>query len=137
MMPNTLRVLIVDDEPTILLSLAHYLRGSVAQVTKCRERRTAEEALRGDVFDLAIIDLCLSGSDHPEGLDLVRAAKQANPKTHVIVITAFGTDELKRQALEHGAAGYFTKPVNLDHLLHAVQHVGSAAPAGGSAPRCP
>ncbi len=130
MMPNAARVLIVDDEPTILLSLSHCLQNSGARVTKCRERRTAEEALRGDVFDLAIIDLCLSGGGLPDGLDLVRAAKQANPKTHVIVITAYGTDDLRRQALEHGAASYFSKPINLDQLLGAVQNIRPSTSAG-------
>lgn len=130
MMPNAARVLIVDDEPTILLSLSYYLQGRGAEVTKCRERRAAEEALRGDPFDLAIIDLCLSGGGRPDGLELVRAAKQANPQTQVIVITAYGTDELRRQALEQGAAGYFSKPVNLDQLLSAVQGVRPAASAG-------
>ena len=128
-MPRTASVLIVDDEPTILLSLSHCLQGSGARVTGCRERRAAEEALRIDVFDLAIIDLCLSGGGRPDGLDLVRAAKQANPQTHVIVITAYGTDDLKRQALDHGAAGYFSKPINLDQLLSTVQNVVPAAPA--------
>ncbi len=129
MTPNAAKVLIVDDEPTILLSLSHYLQGSGAEVTKCRERRTAEQALREDRFDLAIIDLCLSGAGLPDGLELVRAAKQANPKTQVFVITAYGTDELKRQALEHGAAGYFSKPVNLEQLLSAVQDLRRSAPA--------
>lgn len=123
---ETPKVLIVDDEPTILLTLSHYLQGSGAQVTKCRERHTAEEALRQETFDLAIIDLCLSGGGLPDGLELVRAAKEANPKTHVIVITAYGTDDLRRQALEHGASGYFSKPVNLDHLLSTVQRVRAA-----------
>ena len=122
-MPSAARVLIVDDEPTILLGLSHCLQGTGARVTKCRERRTAEEALRGDAFDLAIIDLCLSRRGLPDGLDLVRAAKQANPKTQVIVITAHGTDDLRRQALDRGAADYLSKPINLDQLLSAVQNV--------------
>jgi len=126
---ETPKVLIVDDEPTILLTLSHYLQGSGAQVTKCRERHTAEEALRQDAFDLAIIDLCLSGGGRPDGLELVRAAKEANPRTHVIVITAYGTDDLRRQALEHGASGYFSKPVNLDNLLSTVQRVRAASSA--------
>ena len=123
------KILIVDDEPTILLTLSHYLQRSGATVTACRERREAEEALQADRFDLAIIDLCLSGGGHPDGLELVRAAKQANPHTHVIVITAYGTDDLRRQALERGAAGYFSKPINLDQLLSAVQNLRPPASA--------
>ncbi len=120
-------VLIVDDEPTILLTLSHYLQGSGARVTRCQERHTAEEALQQDAFDLAIIDLCLSGGGRPDGLELVRAAKQANPRTHIIVITAYGTEDLRRQALEHGASGYFSKPVNLDQLFSTVQRVRAAS----------
>jgi two-component system response regulator HydG len=129
-MPQLAKVLIVDDEPTILLSLSHCLQRSGVTVTTCRGLRAAEEALQADVFDLAIIDLCLSGSGRPDGLELVRAAKEANPQTHVIVITAYGTDDLRRQALEHGAAGYFSKPINLDELLSAVQNLRPPAPAG-------
>lgn len=130
MLPDSPNVLIVDDEPTILLSLSYYLQGRGARVTRCRERHTAEEALQQDAFDLAIIDLCLSGGGRPDGLELVRAAKQANPRTHIIVITAYGTEDLKRQALEHGASGYFSKPVNLDQLLSTVQRVrASSSPA--------
>jgi DNA-binding NtrC family response regulator len=121
------KVLIVDDEPTILLSLSHYLQGNGADVTKCRERRSAEAALQQSTFDLAIIDLCLSGG-RPDGLDLMRTTKQSCPRTKVIVITAYGTDDLRRQAMEGGAADYLNKPVNLDHLLQTVRTATLQAP---------
>ncbi len=93
-----------------------------------RGRRAAEEALRREAFDLAIIDLCLSGEGHPDGLELVRAARQANGRARVLVISADGTDDLKRQALEFGASGYFSKPINLDQLLSAAQAIAPPAP---------
>lgn len=129
MMAGALKVIIVDDEPTILMSLSHYLQAKGAQVSTCREWGAARDALRGGGFDLAIIDLCLSGGGRLDGLGLVPIAKRANPDMLVIVITAFGTDDLRRQALEYGAAAYFTKPVNLDQLLHAVHGVRPATPA--------
>lgn len=74
--PDSPNVLIVDDEPTILLTLSHCLQGRGARVTRCRERSAAEEALEQGDYDLAIIDLCLSGGGRPDGLELVRAASR-------------------------------------------------------------
>ena len=130
-MAQTPKVLLVDDEPTILLSLSHSLQGNGALVTRCRERRAAEEALRRERFHLAIIDLCLSGGGHPDGLEVVRAARQADASTDVIVMTAFGTDDLRRQALEHGATGYLSKPVSLDLLLTVVDRLKGRLAKGG------
>jgi len=116
-MAEAVRVLIVDDEPTILLGLSHVLRRTGARVTPCLGRDEAEEAIQSQAFDLALLDVRLSGSEARAGLDLLTLLKQRSPRTHVIVMTAFGTDEVRREALARGASHYYDKPINLDHLL--------------------
>lgn len=124
-MPEAVRVLIVDDEPTILLGLSHLLRRTGAHVTPCLGRDEAEVAIRSQVFELALLDVRLSGSEAHAGLDLLTMLKQRSPRTHVIVMTAYGSDEVRREAMARGASHYYDKPINLDHLLGLVRELPS------------
>lgn len=120
-MTEAVQVLIVDDEPTILLGLSHLLRRTGAHVTPCLGREEAEEAIQNQAFDLALIDVRLSGSETHAGLDLLTLLKQRSPRTHIIVMTAYGTDEVRREAMARGASHYYDKPINLEHLLGLVR----------------
>lgn len=120
-MSATTRILLVDDEPTILLGLSHLLRRSGAEVTPCLGRDEAMDAIRKQVFDLALLDVRLSGTEITAGLDLLALLKERSPQTYVIVMTAFGTDEIRREAMARGASHYCDKPLNLDHLLGLVR----------------
>jgi DNA-binding NtrC family response regulator len=122
-MPRETRILLVDDEPTILLGLSHVLRGAGAEVTACPSRAGAETAIQNQVFDLAILDVRLSGSETTAGLDLVTKMKQRCPSTRVIVMTAFGTEEIQREAVARGAAAYWDKPIDLEHLVGLVREL--------------
>ena len=122
-MTEAARVLIVDDEPTILLGLSHVLRRTGARVTPCLGRDEAEEAIQSQVFDLALLDVRLSGSETRAGLDLLTRLKERSPRTQVIVMTAYGTDEVRREAMARGASHYYDKPINLDHLLGLVRQL--------------
>ncbi len=124
-MSEVVRVLIVDDEPTILLGLSHVLRRTGARVTPCQGLDEAEEAIQNQTFDLALLDVRLSGSESRAGLDLLTLLKQRSPRTHVIVMTAYGSDEVRREAIARGAAHYYDKPINLDHLLGLVRNLPS------------
>ena len=120
-MPVSRRILLVDDEPTILLGLTHVLRRAGAHVTPCLGRDEAEEAIRTGVFDLALLDVRLSGSEAQAGLDLLTLLKERSPRTHVIVMTAYGSEEIRREAMARGAAHYCDKPLNLEYLLGLVR----------------
>ncbi len=127
-MPVSRRILLVDDEPTILLGLSHVLRRTGAQVTSCLRRDEAEEAIQNQVFDLALLDVRLSGSGPHAGLDLLTLLKNRSPGTHVIIMTAFGSDEIRREALARGASHYFDKPLNLEYLLGLVRDLPRSSP---------
>lgn len=120
-MPASKRILLVDDEPTILLGLCHIFRSSGAHVTPCLRREEAEEAIHNQIFDVALLDVRLSGRDGRAGLDLLSQVKERCPRTHVIIMTAFGGDEIRREALARGASHYCDKPLNLDQLLQLVR----------------
>ncbi len=122
-MVEAVHILIVDDEPTILLGLSHVLRRAGACVTPCLGRGEAREAIQTQVFDLALLDVRLSGSEAQAGLDLVTLLKQRSPGTHGVVMTAYGTDEIRREAMARGASEYCDKPINLDQLLGLVRNL--------------
>jgi DNA-binding NtrC family response regulator len=116
-MSATTRILLVDDEPTILLGLSHLLRRAGAEVISCVSREEAEEAIQKQPFDLALLDVRLSGTETTAGLDLLTVLKKRSPRTYVIIMTAFGTEDIRREAIARGASHYCDKPLNLDHLL--------------------
>ncbi|MGH7406536.1 MAG: response regulator [Candidatus Methylomirabilales bacterium] len=114
------RVLIMDDEPTILLTLGHYLQTLGAEVVSCRQFDAAAAALKAQRFDLVLADLRMSGANNTDGLRLLRLARQVAPKTRVVVMTGYGTEDARRQVLAHGGE-YCTKPMDLDDLKALVR----------------
>jgi CheY-like chemotaxis protein len=62
--------------------------------------------------------LILSDVNMPgmSGLEMLRRARQARPDVPIIMITAYGDPEMRRKAVEAGAAGLFTKPIDFPEL---------------------
>ena len=118
------RILIVDDEPSILLSLSHVLSNDETVVITCSRIEEAEEALDRYKFDLAIADIRLSGVYGIEGLELLSYIKRISPETKVIIMTAYGSDEVRDSAYRRGAYHYYEKPIDMDDLVEKVEDLG-------------
>ena len=125
------RILIVDDEPTILLSLSYCLKTDNVEVITSSRIEAAEEALSRYFFDLVIADIRMSGMYGIEGLELLSYVKKISPETNVIIMTAYGSDDIKREAMNRGAFYYYDKPINIEHLLGKVGELG--IPVSGAA----
>jgi DNA-binding response OmpR family regulator len=121
---ETKRILIVDDEPTILLTLSYTLRSKDVEVITASRLEPAEEALNRYSFDLVIVDIRMSGILGIEGLELLSYIKRQWPKTEVIIMTAYGSEEIKQEAYERGAEYYYTKPIDIDALMLRVSEMG-------------
>ncbi len=121
---ETKRILIVDDEPTILLTLSYALRSKDVEVITASTLEPAEEALRRYRFDLVIVDIRMSGVLGIEGLELLSYIKRQWPQTDVIVMTAYGSEEIKKDAYERGATYYYNKPVDIDELFKQIRGMG-------------
>lgn len=124
------KVLIVDDEPTILMTLAHLLGSKDTTVITSSRMEEAEEALSRYTFDLVIADIRLSGMYGMEGLELLSYVKKLSPATEVIIMTAYGSEEIKDEAYRRGAFHYYEKPVDISHLISEVQPLGIVIPGG-------
>jgi DNA-binding NtrC family response regulator len=111
------RVLVVDDEPSILLSLSHLFNNDEVIVITSSRIEDAEEALEHYTFDLVIADIRLSGIDGIEGLELLSYIKKIRPETKVILMTAYHSEVMKEAALRRGACYYYEKPIDMDNLV--------------------
>jgi DNA-binding NtrC family response regulator len=117
------KILIVDDEQSILLSLSYILKVEGVEVLACNEIEQAEEALANSHFDLVIADIRMSGINGIEGLELLSYIKERFT-TEVIIMTGFGTPEMEAEAYRRGASNYFKKPIEIPTLLEAVAKLG-------------
>lgn len=117
-------ILIVDDEPTILLTLSYALRSKEVDVVTASRLGQAEDALKKQQFDLVIADIRMSGMLGVEGLELLTYIRRYWPLTKVIIMTAHGSEEIQQEALERGATYYYTKPVDIRELIRRIRDMG-------------
>ena len=112
------RVLLVDDEPSILSVLSTLLKAEGYEVTAALGGVKAKEILQSETFDLMISDIRMSPIN---GMELLRLLHEEKPALAVIMITAYGSVETAIEALKLGAFDYVTKPFKVDELLITVQ----------------
>lgn len=116
-----LKVLIVDDEPLMRLSMLDALEGIGCEVMAAATGTEGLTILGTRQFDIVITDLRLPGAD---GLTILKACKERSPTTEVILITAHGSVDTAVGAIKLGAYDYITKPFQMDELLLIVERVG-------------
>ncbi len=113
-------ILVVDDEPDIAELFRQQFRKELrASRFAMAFAQSALEALeRVGAADSESLILILSDVNMPgmSGLDLLPRAREARPDVPVIMITAYGDQETRRKAIEAGAAGLFTKPIDFPGL---------------------
>jgi two-component system, NtrC family, response regulator HydG len=108
------RVLIIDDQRNMRATLAMLLRGNGYEVEAAANGREGKELGAAGAYDLVLTDLRMGELD---GIDVLRAIKQAQPLTEVIVMTAYGTIESAVEAMKLGAFDYIQKPFSEQELL--------------------
>ena len=113
------RVLIVDDEPSILATMAPLLRSRGYEVSTAMSARTCLESVERLDPDLVILDLGLPDLDGVEVCRLLRDGRS----TPIIVLSARGVESDKVAALDAGADDYVTKPFGAEELLARVRVV--------------
>jgi DNA-binding NtrC family response regulator len=122
--PPPLRVLVVDDEPLIRWSLAETLTDRGYDVVESGDARSARNAVRdaSREFDVVVLDFRLPDS---EDLSLLASLRKWTPGSQVILMTAFGTPEVVRGALDLGAYKVVNKPFELHDLADLVAEAAS------------
>ena len=111
------RILIVDDEPNIVATVAALLRAQGYEVSSAMSGRAALESVERDQPDLLVLDLGLPDVDGVEVCTRVRESS-AMP---ILVLSARGAEGDKVRALDAGADDYVTKPFGTDELLARIR----------------
>jgi len=106
-------ILVVDDEKKITTLLQGELADAKHSVSVANDGETALRLLHAKRFDVVVTDLRLGPVD---GLAVLRAAKEAEPDTVVLLMTAYATVATAVTAMKEGAADYLEKPVNFEKL---------------------
>src|SRR3954470_8584218 len=115
-----LDILVVDDEPSILLPLAGVLRSEGHQVATASDGVSAMSALSAHAFDVVICDVRMQKMD---GFAVFRRARTELPSTHVILMTAYATVPDAVTAMKEGALDYLPKPFDINKLLERLQQI--------------
>src|SRR3989442_12924245 len=119
-MVETARVLIVDDENSILLLLKEALTAWGYQVSTANTATDALAVVRTKVFDAAITDIRMPDMS---GLELLKQLKAHDESIEVVIMTGYPTIASAVEALKEGAYDYLSKPLILDELKHLMQRL--------------
>jgi two-component system, NtrC family, response regulator AtoC len=109
------KVLIVDDDSDLRLTLCEYLETRRFRVSSARN---GSEAIRmfesGQQFDIVFTDLMMPPG--PNGLEVLKAVRNLQPHTQVVVMTGYSSIETAIESIRLGAFDYLTKPFQVAEL---------------------
>ena len=111
------RILVVDDEPTILATIAPLLRSRGYEVLTAMTGQAALESVERDPPDLVILDLGLPDLDGVIVCSQIRDTRSMP----ILVLSARGAENDKVRALDAGADDYVTKPFGTEELLARIR----------------
>jgi two-component system alkaline phosphatase synthesis response regulator PhoP len=121
----TARLLLVEDEPGLLLALSDRLAAEGYRVETAADGQTAITRATGEPFDLIVLDVMLPGRD---GFDVAKTVRQHGVQTPIIMLTARGQVVDRVVGLKLGADDYLTKPFETIELLARIEALLRRAP---------
>jgi DNA-binding response OmpR family regulator len=125
-MPNT-RVLLVEDNPGLLDTLADILRATGMDVDTALDAPAALSLVADGRYDVAVVDMVLPG---PSGVEVIRKFKASSPATRIIVCTAYYDSELLVQAQALGIDRTIHKPADPVMLIGLIKKLVEPASGG-------
>jgi len=120
------RVLVVEDEPSLREGISDLLRGDGHTVTAVGDGVAGVQTGLAETFDLVVLDLMLPRLD---GTEVCRRLRAARPGLPILMLTAMGSEDDKVRGLSQGADDYVTKPFSARELLARLRALGRRAPA--------
>ncbi len=108
-----IRTLLVDDEVGFADVLRKRLGRRGVEITSASGGTEAIQTLRGEDFDVAVVDVKMEDMD---GIEVLRIFKKMVPGLPVILLTGHASEDTAREGLRYGALDYLLKPCDLDTL---------------------
>ena len=118
--PQGAKVLLVDDDASLLKLLALRIESKGYEVTTCESGILALQVLKNQVFDAVITDLRMDEMDEMDGMALHRQLQSRYPALPVIMMTAHGSIPDAVEATKQGIFAFITKPVDKDELFDSL-----------------
>ena len=116
-----MRILLAEDEPTIVVTLGDALRGAGHSVFDAPDTDTALEFLEGGLPNVVLTDIRMPGAG---GMAVLARALELAPERPVIVMTGYGTVDQAVEAMRLGARNYVQKPFRNEAILAMVEDFG-------------
>jgi DNA-binding NtrC family response regulator len=117
-----MRILIVDDEGSLLVTLVANLELEGFDVVGVQDAATALQLIREQRFDLVLTDIRMPGMS---GVDLFRAIKSLRAGMPVLLMTAFAAETLIDEAIQEGVFTVLPKPFDIEHVIFALSRAAS------------
>jgi DNA-binding NtrC family response regulator len=114
---DRVRLLLIDDEKDFVNILSKRIKRRNIDVKKAFSGTEAIQALHGQEFDVAVLDLKMEDMD---GIEVLKMLKILDPELAVIMLTGHGSAEAAGRGIELGAFDYLTKPCGFDELLKKI-----------------
>ena len=117
-MPTRKRLLFVDDEPSIRLTLPPVLEDHGFSVTPAESVETAVHRIERSRFDVLLSDLNIGKEG--DGFQVVSAMKKRDPRCVTIILTGYPAFESAVLAIRHQVDDYVVKPADIDVLVSTI-----------------
>ena len=119
-MPDTSRILVVDDEEALRTVLSNELNGAGYNVSTASDGDEAISTVQNKKFDLVLLDIKMPRVD---GFEVLKFIKKSYPATKVIMLTGFADLKNAIESKKHGAEDFVSKPYDLVDLLTTIERV--------------
>jgi two-component SAPR family response regulator len=116
-MAKSVKVLIVEDDPTLREVMQDVLTGRGLEVVAASGGEEALERARHEMFDLIVADIRMEGIS---GLDTIEQAREIQPNVGSIVVSGYASEEETLRAVRLNVAGYLKKPFKITKLLELI-----------------
>ncbi len=114
------RILIIEDDEEMRSLLKNFFDEEGFDTDCVSNGSEAFRILVREIFDIVITDIRMPGLT---GLDIIPGVRKLQPETSIIVITAFGSEEVHHKAMARGANSYLEKPLRFHELKETVQEL--------------
>jgi DNA-binding NtrC family response regulator len=112
------KVLLIDDEPDFLEAMAVRMRVRGLEVKTTTSIIDALDMAERESYNVIVMDLMMP---EMKGLEALKALKDREPKSRIILLTGYATREIEAEALKLGAVDLIEKPADLDHMMTIIR----------------
>lgn len=120
-MSGTLRILLIDDDPSVIFALKLLMKAIGYEVTDTTDPAAGLEQITPEAFDVVISDLKMPGLN---GMQVLEHSKHRYPSMPFIIMSAHATDRDQKQARSLGCNAFLSKPFSPTELNEALLEAG-------------